>query len=290
MNQKSPLARGFCRGYGLSGYGLAKQAILLSFIILLAGQAAAQPQATISRHPQSVPLNRLLNITLEVVWAGEADVYDIPQPDLSRLTEFEIIDQRLSAMREGDANKLGYDFVVKPLKQGEYDLAAMKIEYFEKGKDVPITIPLPQTVVRVGPRELLSRRAKMGIGLGAALVAVAIAVSVIIRNKKKSEEIKLGKATTNSHTRTGLLTELNATRALRIEGATGEYLEKLSELAALDALQRHIEKISELRQLAEDVKFGGHIASPDQLNWAENLVKRAIHNAFPTEEEDDEND
>ena len=290
MKQIPPLARGFCRGRGLSGYDLATRAILSFFIILLAGQAAAQPQATVSRYPQSVPLNRLLKITLEVVWAGEADVYDIPQPDLSALTDFEVIDRGLSATREGNDNKLRYDFVMKPHKQGEYDLAAMKVKYFEKGKDIPTIIPLSSTVVKVGPRELLSWRAKMGIGLGAALVACVIAISVMIRNRKRAQEDMLDAAKTAEHTRTSLLAELNAARSFRIEGATGEYLEQLSALAALDPLQGHIDKLAELRQLTEDVKFGGHIASPDQLNWAENLLKRAIHNTFPADEDEDEED
>ena len=34
----------------------------------------------------------LIPVTLEIVWSGEADVYDIPRPDTSALAEFEILE------------------------------------------------------------------------------------------------------------------------------------------------------------------------------------------------------
>ena len=38
------------------------------------------------------------------------------------------------------------------------------------------------------------------------------------------------------------------------------------------------------------MKFGGHMPSPDQLNWAENLIKNAIVKAFSADNEESEED
>ena len=167
----------------------------------------------------------------------------------------------------------------------EYDLARIRVQYFEKGRDVPTAIPLPRTVVRVGSSELVSRTAKMAIGIGVAIAAGAIALLLLIRSKQTSRERKLDESKQFEHAREDSSARLSSLRSLRIEGDIGSYLERLCTLAESDTLRPHTEKIIELQQLAESVKFGGHTPSPDELNWAENIVKSAIRKAFPKESE-----
>jgi hypothetical protein len=73
-----------------------------------------------------------------------------------------------------------------------------------------------------------------------------------------------------------------------MEGDMGAYLEKLCALADSDELRAHAGKIEELRDLAESVKFGGLTPSPDQLRWAEKMVKNAIEKAYPADDEMEE--
>jgi hypothetical protein len=288
MCEKQHLASFFCRGLRPSVHGLAKQAIISFFILLLADHAIAQPQATLTCRPQQVPLNRSLEMTLELVWSGEADVYDIPQPDLSPLKEFEIVERSLAAKRENNKNKLRYGFVLKPLKRGEHDVSEMRVEYFEKGRDIAVAIPLPQTIVTVGKPELLSRRARIGIGAGLGTAAVIMAVLIAVRSKKKSRETQQQQTTSAARLRTDLLAELKAARGYRIEGDTSKYLEKLCTLGESEALRGSFRRRGELYQMLEDVKFGGRVLSPDELNWVEGLMKDAIKKAFPADSDETE--
>ena len=242
MSEKLAAAKIVCCGYWVHGGNPAKLAILFVFIILLADYAIAQPQATLKCHPCSVPLNRNLEVTLELVWAGEVDVYDIPQPDLSGLASFEIVERSLSAARKNGHNQLRFDFIMKPSKEGEYDLAGMKANYFEKGKDIPVAVVLPQTVVKVVKPELLSRRVKMGIGLGLGVAAGIMAVLAVVRQKKKFREILLNETKTAGRAREELLTQLRSIRTFRIEGDIGKYLERLCGLAGSDALRGYVER------------------------------------------------
>jgi hypothetical protein len=271
----------------LIGYGLTKWVVLIFFVIFLSGHAIAQPQATLKNLPQSVPLNRLMNITLELTWSGEADLYDIPQPDFSELMEFDVVERSLHATRQGGENGLRYDFVLKPLKRGKYDISRLRVECFEKGQDIPIAISLPQTVVEVGAPELIPRRIKITAGLGTIVAAGAIAFLLVFRKRKRTLEMIKCEARTGEQTRMDLLAELNAARALRIEGEMGSFLGRLMELAESDTLREHAEKSDELHMLAESVKFGGHTLSPDELNWAENIIKNAIRSAFPAGNEEE---
>lgn len=252
--------------------------------MFLACRAAAQPQVTLKPRTRAIPLNRTLIVTLELVWAGEADVYDVPQPDLSGLPEFEAVDRQLSAMRRGGENLLRYEFMMKPLKEGEYDLGRMRVEYFEKGRDVPTAIYLPRTPVKVVSPEVLGPRAKTAVVIGMLVAASAAAIALVVRSRRMSREKTLSEFETAMHTRAGLLAKLDDARLFLIEGETGTYLEKLLELADSDALRPHAERTDELRELAEDVKFGGHTASPDQLTWAEKLVRNAIRKTFPDDD------
>ncbi len=272
------------------GVGLrrARKIALTVVILFLACRASAQPQATLKPRTKALPLNRTLTVTLELVWAGEADVYDVPQPDLSGLPEFETVDRQLSAMRRGDENLLRYEFVMKPLKEGEFDLSRMRVEYFEKGRDVPTAIYLPRTPVKVVSPEALGPRAKTAVGIGMVAAACAFVIALVTRSRRMSREKRLSELETAVQTRACLLARLDDARPLLIEGKIGTYLEKLLNLVDSDALRPHAEKTDELRELAEDVKFGGHIASPDQLNWAEKLVRNAIRKAFPDEDEREE--
>lgn len=254
---------------------------LAVFILFLACRAAAQPQATLTPRSKAIPLNRTLILTLELVWAGEADVYDVPQPDLSGLPEFETVDRRLSAMRRGGENLLRYEFTMKPLKVGEYDLDRMRVEYFEKGRDVPTAVHLPRTPVKVVAPEMLGPRAKTAIGASVLVAVCGVVIAMVARSRRMSREKTLSQLETDMQTRVALLAELDDARLLLIEGETGAYLEKLLELADSDPLRLHAERTDELRELAEDVKFGGHAASPDQLNWAEKMVRNAVRKAFP---------
>lgn len=290
MSRKPLLRRVFCCGCGRIAKGSAQQIVLIFFILLLAGRAIAQPQARLRHRPHSVPLNRIMEVTLELMWTGEADIYDIPQPNLSGLAGFEIVERNLGASRKGDQNQLRFDYVLRPLKEGNYDLARMKVEYYEKGKDVPVAIPLPRTMVKVIKPEILSQRAKLAIGAGVGIAAVACAGLGIWRKRKEKQKRMKEKAQGAEQRRANLLAQLNSARAFRIEGETGKYLETLCALAESDALQRYTEKIDELHQLADDVKFGGHILSPDQLNWTENIIRNAIRKAFPKTDEETEED
>jgi len=121
--------------------GPAGRTAIILLIISLSGVSAAQPQATIRSSPPKVPLNRNLNVTLEIVWSGEADVYDIPRPDTSALAEFEILSHGLATEKRGAENVLRHEFVMQPLKEGEYDMGRIRVQYYEKDRDVPMPIP-----------------------------------------------------------------------------------------------------------------------------------------------------
>ena len=225
---------------------------------------------------------------MELVWAGEADVYDIPQPDTSVLPEFQVTSRKIYATRNRDENLLQYEFAMKPLKEGEYDLGRMQVKYYEKGKDIPTPISLPQTTVKVLPAELLSPRARAGIGAGAVVAIAAVATVLVVRSRKASERKKTTESETLSHARASLIAKLDGSRPLLLDGKTGEYLERLCDIAESDELRPHMEKLDDLRSLAEGVKFGGHTSSPDQLSWAEKLVRTAIQKAFPCEEQEEQ--
>ncbi len=119
-------------------------------------------------------------------------------------------------------------------------------------------------------------------------MAVAIAVILLLRSQRVSRARKREKSETAGHRRESLLEELDAARSLMIEGHIGAYLEKLWALADSDALRPHADRIDDLHDLKENAKFGGLIPSPDQLNWAEKLVRSAIQEAFPVGEEEEE--
>ncbi len=238
--------------------------------------------------PKTVPLNRLLRVTLEIVWAGEADVYDIPQPNLSGLPEFAILERSLSATRKGDENLMKYEFVMKPLKEGEYDLDRMVVKYYEKGVDIPTDVVLPQTIVRVLPEEIVPRKAKIALSVGALVTAAALAGFLAVRAKKSAQKRKADASEAGGRKRESLLAELSGAAPLRVEGEMGAYMEKLLVLADSDELRPYIDRIEDLRDLTENVKFAGLAPSPDQLRWAEKLVKKAIKMAFPEEEAEED--
>jgi hypothetical protein len=268
--------------------GLRAAIILLLFLLVFTPSAPtiAQPVATLKPRPESVPLNRSVHVTLELAWTGEADVYDIPQPDTSALSEFQIVERSLSAERRGEENVVTHELVMQPLKEGEYDLGQIRVLYFEKGKDTPTLIPLPRTIVKVTPREIIPRGVLTGIMAGILSAAVGIGLYLASRKKKRLALEQEDSAQTSDKKREKFLQELSAAAMMRIEGETGDYLKKLSALADSAELGPHIEKLEELRELAENVKFGGLTPSPDQLSWAERLVKKAIEKAFPAESED----
>jgi len=290
LNSKNRIFYGgpLCRGRGSSGWRPAGAAAFVFLIILLAGYSVAQPQATFRPSPKTVPLNRLLRVTLEIVWAGEADVYDIPQPDLSGLPEFAILERSLSATRKGDENLMKYEFVMKPLKEGEYDLDRMVVKYYEKGVDIPTDVVLPQTIVRVLPGEIVPRKAKIALSVGALVAAAALAGFLAVRAKKSARKSKADASEAGGRKRESLLAELSGAASLRIEGEMGAYMEKLFALADSDELRPHVDRIEDLRDLTENVKFAGLAPSPDQLRWAEKLVKKAIKMAFPEEEAEED--
>ncbi|UCD56609.1 MAG: hypothetical protein JSV16_12360 [Candidatus Hydrogenedentota bacterium] len=273
--------------YSRVGYRGTGKIFLIAFSFFLAGKSIAQPRATLKPHPQAVPLNRDLRLVLELVWAGEADLYDIPQPDLSVLSQFQVVERKLSAERRGDENRLRHQLVMRPLKEGEYDFGQIRVEYFEKGKDIPTLIPLDRTFVRVVPPELVGQRTKVAIGAGAVIAAAVAAILLALRFRGSARSRKLSESETTRHTRDNLLAELNAARSSLIEGEIGTYLVKLCELADSDMLRPHGEGTHELRDLMENVKFGGRTASPDQLNWAEKMVRNAILKALPPEDEEE---
>ncbi len=262
-------------GIALTG----KVAIILLFI--LSGSSAAQPQAVIDPSPRAVPLNRQLRLTLEITWTGEADAYDVPPPDLSALTEFEVVGRGLSAERKDGAYVLTHEFILQPLKPGEYDVGRIRVEYFEKDSDVARLIPLPRTPIKALPPELLPLRARVAVGVG-ALAIVAIGAALALSRKKKSSRHGSSAA---ALARDELSARLGRAASLRIEGEFGAYMEELCEMAGSDGLRPHVGKLDELSKLSEEVRFGGVIPSPDQLVWAEKKVRNAIRAAFPIEEE-----
>jgi hypothetical protein len=251
-----------------------KLAIIL--LLILSGSSAAQPQAAIDASPRAVPINRQLRLTLELTWTGEADAYDVPPPDLSALTEFEVVERSLSTEHGNGANALTHVFILQPLKQGEFDVGRIQALYFEKDKDVPRRIPLPRTEVKVLPPELLPLRAKVGVG---ALVVVAIGAALAFSRKKKRG--RLGSSPT-ALARDELSAKLGKAASLRVEGEFGAYMEELCEMAESEELRPHVGKLAEL---SEEIRFGGLVPSPDQLSWAEKKVRHAIRMAFPIEDE-----
>ncbi len=282
----------FRRGRGRSGCASAGAAVIILSIILLAGPSAAQPRATIRPHPQTLPLNRHLRITLDLVWSGEADVYDVPLPDLSGLEEFEILEQSLSASRGGEENRLRYEFTMKPKKEGEYDFGKAIVKYYEKGVDVPTAIVLPRTIVKVAPRETIPLSAKIALGVsvvvGAGALAGFLALRAALRAGRDVRNKEIDASAAAGRRRESLLAELAGAAPLRIEGEMGAYLEKLCALAESHDLWPHAARIDDLRELAENVKFGGLTPSPDQLSWAEKLVRKAVDKAFPEKQDSEE--
>jgi hypothetical protein len=273
------------RGSVYLGSAPAGKVAIILLLFLFSGPVAAQPQAKITPNPQSVPLSRSINVTLELTWAGEADVYDIPQPDVSALKEFQILERSLSTERRGDENVLRHKLVMQPLEEGEYDLGRMSVQYFEKDKDVPVSLPLPETLVEVTPREIIPRGIRNGIIIGLLGAGVGIGISLAAQRKKRLRQKKLGSALAADRMREEFSTKLADAVTLRIEGDLGAYLEGLCALADSAELRPHIEKLEELSELAENVKFGGLAPSPDQLSWAEKLIKSAVKKAFPVDDE-----
>jgi hypothetical protein len=260
------------------------------FVLLIssfASTANSQPQARITFHPQKVHLNRFLHVTLELVWSGEADVYDIPRPDLSALPDFEVAEQSISASRKGEGNTLTFQLVLKPLKEGTYNLGLMKVSHFEKGKDVAAPVSLPEAVVQVQPPEALGFGAKAGLAAGAAIAACAGGFFFVIRAKARSRKWREREQEEDVSLREGFLADLKKARRLLIDGEPGRYVEALVGLMESDTLRPHVQRIDEARALAESLKYGGQAASPDQLKWAEKLVKEAIEKAFPHRLEDE---
>jgi hypothetical protein len=88
--------------------------------------------------------------------------------------------------------------------------------------------------------------------------------------------------------RARLLKKVDEARRLLIEGDTKQYVETLGRIYESDELRSHAEKMDGLRQFADTVKFSGETPSPDQLKWAEKLVKEAIEHAFPQHPNDED--
>ena len=109
-----------------------------------------------------------------------------------------------------------------------------------------------------------------------------------MRRREKSLKREQEESEIAGQTRADLLVELNTARSLLIEGEIGEYLESLYKLADSEALRPHCEKKDELWELKESAKFGGYSVSPDQLRWAEKLVRNAIRKAFPDKDGQEE--
>jgi hypothetical protein len=248
---------------------------------VLTGKGYSQPQAHIVPHPEKVHLNELLQVTLELVWSGEVDMYDIPGPDLSGLPEFKLQEQSLSASRRGEENVLTYQFTLKPLKEGSFDLGTMNVRYFEKGKDVPVTAELPQCLVTVQPPERFGAGAKAGIAVGATFVAGGLVFFLMMRTRTRTKEKAVKSSDEAMHVRADLLAELESAKRLLLEGETGRYVEELCRLLESDPLRPFAQKAGELHELAESLRFGAQAASPDQLKWAEKSVRESIEKAFP---------
>jgi hypothetical protein len=268
------------RGH-IAAAALKSGAIVFLFSLALAREGFPQPQARIILHPQKVHLNRLAHVTLELLWTGEADLYDIPGPDLSALADFEVTEQSISAVRRGNENFLTYEFTLKPKKEGKYDLGRIKLNYFEKGKDVPVAVALPGASVTVLPPELLSFGAKAGIGAGAAIAFGAMIGFFLLQGRKKIRTQEKRQSEEALQTRSGMQEEFERAKRLLIEGETGRYLDDLRRLMESDALRPHAQKLDDLRALADSLKYGGGAISPDQIEWAEKLVKEAMEKAFP---------
>ena len=285
MNCKIPYKRQPCGRLA----AVLKTGLFVLFLnsAVLAGEGYSQPQARIVPYPEKVHLNRLLQVTLELVWSGEVDVYDIPGPDFSALPEFELQEQSLSASRRGEENFLTYRFVLKPLKEGSFDLGEMKVHYFEKGKDQPITAELPQCLVAVLPPEKVGGGAKAGIAAGATAAVGGFAFFLMMRTRKKAKEQAAKSSREAMRVRGDLLTELESAKRLLLEGETGSYMKELCRLLESDALQPFAQKTDELHELAESIEFGGQVPTPDQLKWAEKSVKETIEKAFPQNVEDE---
>ncbi len=268
------------RGCGHIGPALTwKLALIL--LLILSGSSAAQPQAVISLSPQAVPLNRQLRLTLEITWTGEADAYDVAQPDVSALTEFEVVERSLFAERKDDTNVLTHAFVLQPLMQGEFDAGRIQVEYSEKGSDAPRLIPLPWTPIKALPPEhLFSLGTKVAASVVGALAVVAIGAALAFSRRKTR-----GRAATAQEREEEFANRLGKAASLRIEGEFGAYMEELCEMAESDRLRPFIVKRDELSEFSEKVRFGGLIPSPDQLSWAERKVNHAIRIAFPAGEE-----
>ncbi len=269
------------RGFEHFGSAQAGKAAIILLLFLFSGPAVAQPQATITPCPESVPLNRHIHVTLELSWTGEADVYDIPQPDVSALEEFQIVERSLSTERRGDENILRHEFTLQPLEEGEYYIGRMNVQYFEKDKDVPVSLPLPQALVEVTPREILPRGIRNGIIVGLLCAGTAIGIGMAAQRRKKLQQEEVASALAADKKRDEFSAKLADAVSLRIEGDLGAYLENLCALADSAELKPHVGRVEDLRELAENVKFGGLAPSPDQLSWAEKLVKNAIKETFP---------
>jgi hypothetical protein len=221
---------------------------------------------------------------LEVEWTGDVDAYDIPQPDVSMLSEFRVVGRSLSAERKDGTNVLRHDILLQPLKEGEYDVGRIRVEYFEKDKDVPRQIPLPQTMVTVAPPRLLPSGATTAAAIGAFVVALA-GVAIILARKKGARLRKpLNAGSVRRRRRDELLSGFNEAISLRIEGRNDAYMDRLCTLAGEKELEPHIGTLDQLHELAENVKFGGLILTPDQQIWAEKKVKNAIREAFPIDD------
>ena len=168
--------------------------------------------------------------------------------------------------------------------EGEYDLGRMSVQYFEKDKDVPVSLPLSQALVEVTPREIIPRGVKSGIIIGLLAAAAGLAIALAMQRKKKLQQEEIGSALAVDRVRDEFSAKLGAAVTLRIEGDLGEYLANLCELADSAELRPHIGNVEELRELAENVKFGGLAPSPDQLSWAEKLIKKAIKETVPLDD------
>jgi hypothetical protein len=284
MRPKRAVNKTLCRGR--AGYGLAKEiAIIVPIILLFAGPSAAAPQAKLEAQSRTAPRNGRLHVALELVWAGEADLYDIPRPDLSGIPDFDVLAIEISTERRGGENRLRYSLTLEPIKEGEYDLGQMKVEYFEKGQDVATAIELPQTIIKVTGPALIGRKGKLAVAVGALLMACAAGVGYILRSRERTREASRDDLAAKRHTREGLLAELDAARRFRIEGETGTYLDTLCMLAGSEKLKPHTRNTEELNELKENVKFGDLTPSPDQLDGAEKSIRNAIREAFPNGDE-----
>ena len=260
-----------------------KLALILLFI--LSGSSAAQPQAVIDLGSQAVPLNRRVRLTLEIKWTGEADAYDVAQPDLSELTEFEVVDHGLFAERKGDTNVLRHTFILQPLIQGEFDAGRIRLKYSEKDKDAARLIPLPWTPIKTLPPEsFLSPGGKVFVVVGAFMI-MAMGAAVAFSRRKTRGRAGNSAAAKKQEEKEKFSDRLGRAASLKIEGEFGAYMEELCAMAESDRLKPFIAKLDELGEFSEKVRFGGLIPSPDQLSWAERKVNHAIRMAFPVGKE-----